>query len=249
MASVPLIFAEEGVEDGRKEDIFTNFDHNFARNDNIYNANIQIRMAFLRKVYGLLSMQLLMTVFVALIFMVCEPIKFFIQQNTWTIYVSCFLMIGITIPLYIKRKDHPANLILLSAFTLSMAYSIGVLVSLIDKSIVLEALFITLTVVIGLTAYTFQTKRDFTFLSSALFTGLCVLIVAGFLQIFIHNTLLELAICIGGILLFSLYIIVDTQLLMLRHSPEEYILATIHLYVDIINLFLRILQLIMILKK
>jgi len=48
--------------------------------------------------------------------------------------------------------------------TLVQAYTVGVVVSMYDTTVVLEALFITLTVLLGLTAYTFQTKRDFSFL-------------------------------------------------------------------------------------
>ncbi|XP_015592113.1 protein lifeguard 4 [Cephus cinctus] len=242
MATVPLMFAEEDVEGGGKEEHAGGIQNDFAYNNNVHNANIKIRMAFLRKVYGLLSIQLLMTVIVAAIFMMCEPVKLFIQQNTWMVGASFFLTLGILIALSVKRKDHPANLILLSAFTLVQAYTVGVIVTMYDKTIVLEALLITLTVVIGLTAYTFQTKRDFSFMGFGLFAGLCVLLVGGLLQIFVQSTVLELAISIGGALLFSLFIVFDTQLLMHTLSPEEYILATINLYLDIINLFLHILR-------
>jgi len=47
---------------------------------------------------------------------------------------------------------------------------------------------------------------------------------------------------VGGALLFSLFIIYDTQMIMTRLSPEEYIFATIQLYLDIINLFIEILK-------
>lgn len=40
------------------------------------------------------------------------------------------------------------------------------------------------------------------------------------------------------------FIIFDTQMIMTRVSPEEYILATIELYLDIINLFIEILKLV-----
>jgi len=52
--------------------------------------------------------------------------------------------------------------------TLAQAYTVGVVVSMYDTTTVLEALFITLTVLLGLTAYTFQTKRDFSFLGFGL---------------------------------------------------------------------------------
>lgn len=40
----------------------------------------------------------------------------------------------------------------------------------------------------------------------------------------------------------SAFIIFDTQMIMTRVSPEDYIMATIQLYLDIINLFIEILR-------
>ena len=52
-----------------------------------------------------------------------------------------------------------------------------------------------------------------------------------------------------GAVIFSIYIVVDTQMMMGgKHQysidPEEYIFATLNLYLDIINLFLMILSLV-----
>merc|ERR1712183_437030 len=85
-------------------------------------------------------------------------------------------------------------------------------------------------------------KRDFSNMGAALSTGLMVLILGGFLQIFMGNEMTDTAMAIGGALLFSLFIIYDTQMIMTRLSAEEYILATIQLYLDIINLFIEILK-------
>lgn len=62
------------------------------------------------------------------------------------------------------------------------------------------------------------------------------------MQMFIQSTTLELVISIGGALLFCLFIVFDTQMIMLTLSPEEYILGTINIYLDIINLFLFVLR-------
>lgn len=58
----------------------------------------------------------------------------------------------------------------------------------------------------------------------------------------------------AGALIFSLYIVYDTQLMMGGNhkyslSPEEYIFAALNLYLDIINLFLYILTIIGAAKK
>lgn len=75
-----------------------------------------------------------------------------------------------------------------------------------------------------------------------LFVGLCVLLLSGIIQLFVGGNEFEFFLSLGGALLFSLFIVYDTQLLMKTLSPEEYVLATINLYMDIINLFIYILR-------
>ena len=65
---------------------------------------------------------------------------------------------GLLFALFIKSREHPTNLILLAAFTVVEAYTIGVLVTFYDVAVVVQAFFLTAGVVAGLTAFTFQTK-------------------------------------------------------------------------------------------
>lgn len=238
MATVPLMFAQEDVEYGGKPSIT----EDFAYNNNVLHATINIRMGFLRKVYGLLSVQMLMTVAVGAVCMFNTTVRSFIHTNDWLMSCAFLLSIVILVALHIKKRESPTNLILLAAFTLVQAYTIGVVLTFYDQVVVLQAFALTLAVVIGLTTFTFQTKRDFSFLGFGLFAGLCVLLVGGLLQLLIGSTVLELVISVAGAFLFCLFIIYDTQMLMKTLSPEEYILATINLYLDIVNLFLYILR-------
>lgn len=86
--------------------------------------------------------------------------------------------------------------------------------------------------------YTLYTTECF----FSLFAGLLILIVGGLLQIVFQSPVFELILSLGGAFLFCLFIIVDTQMIMKNLSAEEYILATINLYMDIVNLFLYILR-------
>lgn len=72
--------------------------------------------------------------------------------------------------------------------------------------------------------------------------GLSVLLVGGILQLFIQSSVFEVALSFAGAIFFSFFLIFDTQQMMTVLSPEEYILATINLYMDILNLFLYILR-------
>ncbi|KAG8508417.1 Protein lifeguard 2, partial [Galemys pyrenaicus] len=115
---------------------------------------------------------------------------------------------------------------------------------------VLWATAATALVTLLLTLFALQTKWDFTLLNGALFVLLCVLIIYGILLLFIQSYWLHLIYAGLGTVLFSLYLVMDIQLMVGgRHhhsdlNPEEYIFAALNIYLDIINLFLFILQLI-----
>jgi FtsH-binding integral membrane protein len=144
---------------------------------------------------------------------------------------------------YWKRKSYPTNLAFLGVFTVMEAYSISVVVSFYNSMIVLEALVLTLGIFLALTLFACQTKYDFTSWMPYLFGGLWGLVLFGFMAIwFPHNSTAELI--YGGLaaLIFSGYILVDTQLVMRHYHVEEEIAAAISLYLDIINLFLAILR-------
>lgn len=80
-----------------------------------------------------------------------------------------------------------------------------------------------------------------------LFVGLLVVFVFGIIVAFFPGSAADLVYSVCGALLFSLYLIYDTQMMIGgKHkysiSPEEYIFAALNLYLDIINIFLFILR-------
>jgi FtsH-binding integral membrane protein len=142
----------------------------------------------------------------------------------------------------VKKKDVPANYILLGLFTFVESIMVGVITTFYTVPSVLQAFAMTCAVTVALTLYTFQSKRDFSSWGAGLFSCLWILIIAGFMQMFFASEAMNLAIGVGGAILFSLFIIFDTHMIMHRVSPEEYIIAAIDLYLDILNLFLHILR-------
>ncbi|KAF6177027.1 hypothetical protein GIB67_040925 [Kingdonia uniflora] len=113
--------------------------------------------------------------------------------------------------------------------------------------VILEAAILTAVVVICLTLYTFWAAKrghDFSFLGPILFCALSVLIVFGFIQIFFPLGKIGDMIygCVGAII-FAGYIIYDTDNLIKRYTYDEYIWAAVQLYLDVVNLFLIMLDL------
>lgn len=53
----------------------------FAYRNNVLNADKEIRLGFIRKVYGLLTIQLLATVAIAAVFLLVKPVQGFIHEK------------------------------------------------------------------------------------------------------------------------------------------------------------------------
>ncbi|KAM6215938.1 protein lifeguard 4 isoform 1-T1 [Rhynchocyon petersi] len=209
----------------------------------VASASVHIRMAFLRKVYSILSLQVLLTTVICTIFLYFESIRTFVHESPALILVFALGSLGMIFALTLNRHRHPLNLYLLSGFTLLEALTVAIVVAFYDVYVILQAFILTTAVFLGLTAYTLQSKRDFSKFGAGLFTLLWILCLSGFLRLFFYSETVELVFAAGGALLFCGFIIYDTHSLMHRLSPEEYILAAISLYLDVINLFLHLLRL------
>jgi len=230
------------LSDQEQQETSYSVEDDFCYRNPVAKAPVHIRLAFLRKVYGILSVQILVTALLTAFSMFTPGVKFFIQENKWMMPLSFILSMATLMALFIKRRDTPINFVLLGIFTLIESYTISVIVSFYDQMAVLQAFLLTLAVTATLTAYTFQTKRDFSALPAVLTSLLLVLILGQLCNALFPSTPGELVVSMFGAGLFSLFIIVDTQMIMNVISPEEYILATIQLYLDIVNLFVQILQ-------
>ncbi|NXJ54271.1 LFG4 protein, partial [Spizaetus tyrannus] len=222
----------------------SSIEDDFNYGSNVASASVHIRMAFLRKVYSILSIQVLLTTVTSAIFLYSTGVQAFIHERPALLLISAFGSLAIIVALTLYRHQHPVNLYLLFGFcSLNDSLLFLFVVSFYDVSIVLQAFILTTAVFLGLTAYTLQSKRDFSKFGAGLFACLWILIFSGFLRLFFYSETMELVFAAAGALLFCGFIIYDTHLLMHKLSPEEYILAAINLYLDIINLFLHLLRL------
>merc|ERR1719389_508944 len=100
---------------------------------------------------------------------------------------------------------------------------------------------------IALTVYAWTTKTDFTIFRGILSILIMCMALGSLLVWLFHIPMLRMGLNIVGVMLFGLYLIVDTQHIMGGNhkyslDPEEYILGSIMLYLDIINIFIYILE-------
>mmetsp|Transcript_16811 Transcript_16811/g.43605 ORF Transcript_16811/g.43605 Transcript_16811/m.43605 type:complete len:246 (-) Transcript_16811:584-1321(-) len=214
-------------------------------------AEAQVRKGFVRKVFGILAVQLLITAATGAVFVLNEGAQLFVMQNVWTVYVAMGVTLAVALTIGCcegPRKTYPWNYLLLLTFTVAESFLVGVISAAYDTQVVLLAFGLTCLITVGLTLFACQTKWDFTMMGGVL-TGLLVcLIGASLIMAFFPRTNVgTIAISSVGALLFSAYLIYDVQLLMggraQEYGPDDYVAVALSLYLDIINLFLYLLQL------
>lgn len=215
-------------------------------------SEINIRHGFIRKTYSIVSLQMLITTAITAAIIFIDPVKNFFYSNSWILWVfiaGTFIIMMVLACCEGVARSYPLNMILLMAFTLLESCIVGAISSVYETSTVLIAVGITAVVVIAITIFAFQTKIDFTGMGIYLFVFSIVLLVFGIIAAFMHSKILQIVYAAIGAMLFSFYLVFDTQLMLGgKHkysiSPEDYIMAALNLYIDIINLFLMILRLV-----
>lgn len=109
-----------------------------------------------------------------------------------------------------------------------------------------EAFVLTAVITGSLTVYALVSKKDFSFMQGFLFVGLILVVVMAIIAIFWHNRILNLLIAGMGSFLFSAFILYDTSRLV--HEKGTPVEIAIALFLDIVNLFWSLFELLRIFK-
>ena len=184
------------------------------------------------QVYSILSVQLLVTFGTVALFNQSSGIQDLFLENDGSNSIgntACcvvFAVSAITVLVIILamtcvktlRVAVPINFIMLSVFTIAESLLLGLACMLRQGEVVLIAAAATAAVVIALTAFSFQTKIDFTILRGLMFCVLFVFILFGFLISIFAATggnirIVNLVYAAIGVLIFSVYLVIDTQVI------------------------------------
>ncbi|QDF30333.1 Bax inhibitor-1/YccA family protein [Halarcobacter anaerophilus] len=161
----------------------------------------------------------------------------------WGLVILEFVLL---FALYAVKNKPGINLAVLFGFTFLTGLTITPLLSTIlampaGASIVAQAFLMTSVAFGGISMFAMTTKKDFSAMGKMLFIALIILIVGSISNIFFQSPLLQLAIAGVGALLFSAFILYDTQQII-RGGFQTPIEAAIALYLDFFNLFVSLLQ-------
>lgn len=222
--------------------------------------DVMTRHGFIRKVFGIVGLQLLVTIGIAYPFAAYpEQAKMMVMQYQGLLILA--MMMPMILMCYSMCQPHimreyPKNYVFLSIYTLCFGVIVGMSCFGKDTKTIFLAVGITAAIVISLTAFAMQTSYDFSgsgpYLMCAFFCMFLTSLMLMFASSFSGGAGFKTAhMVMSGLfaILFSFYIVYDVQLIsggkhqQMRFGLDEYAFAALVLYMDIINLFLHILSL------
>jgi len=150
------------------------------------------------------------------------------------------------------RENEALGLTLLFALSAMEGLLIGPMLGAIVKGyangamIVGESATLSAIIVGGLGVYAWISSKDFGYLGKTLFWALIGLIVVGVIGMFVSlGAGGQLLYAIIGTAIFSGFVLYDVSNIKLRYEPKDAVIATVQLYLDFLNIFLFILQILM----
>ena len=212
----------------------------------------QIRNGFIRKVFGIVTFQLIFS-FSFILFCQTKSIKNFIAHNEG----FCAILFSISTIAFIisvciiscnreLARKVPTNYILLFCVTLAESVLSAAAAIKYPLEIVIAAIILTIAASVGIICYTLKTKRDLSYWGMTLFALISQLLFFGFLNLIFRSNFLNLVYTLLSAIVFGLYLVYDVQLISGKfgreYSVDDYIFAAMELYIDIIRLFLEILR-------
>jgi FtsH-binding integral membrane protein len=146
----------------------------------------------------------------------------------------------------------PYNYIALGLFTFCMSYMVSFICAIYRYNydngvfLVFTATTMTVAITLALTIYACTTKTDITMMGGALFILGMALLLFGIFALIAKSNIMYIVYCCLCVILYGFYLVFDTQLIMggryAELSIDNYIVGSMLLYIDVIVLFLKLLQ-------
>jgi len=204
------------------------------------------RATLVRRTYGLVFLSVLVTM-LGSAFALSQQGLLEAVANHWIIASLC-----IFVPLIMAQRaahDFPRNIILTFVFAFVEGVFIAPILYVAERNspgAVAQAGMLTFAAFGVLSLYAVMSRRDFSAWGSFFIIGLVVLIVASVLNAFFGSAAGSLWISAIGVLIMSGLLVFDTWRIMRSgvYGQDDYVLATVNIYLDLLNLFLFILSLV-----
>lgn len=149
--------------------------------------------------------------------------------------------------LFFTKTKPGINLFMLFAFTFVSGLTLTPILSRVlgmpgGAAIVAQAFLLTTAIFGIMSIFALRTKKDLASMGKMLFIALIVVVIGSLINLFLGSPILQVIIAGVSAILFSIFIAYDTQNIV-RGLYDSPVTAAVSLYLDFLNLFVSLLQL------
>ena len=218
------------------------YDRDYTQAQTHANTNVSSGVAFMKKTYQLLAASMIAAAAGAYVTM---PYAEAVLQYKW--FIFGFELFMLFIGLGMTRNKPGLNLAALFVFTFTTGVSLVPLLAQIigmgNGAMIGNAFLMTSVLFGALSLFAINSKTDFSSWGKPLFIVLIVVIIASLVNAFLlHSPMMHIVITAGILLLFGIFTIYDTQNIA-NGAYDSEVDAAVSLYLDFLNMFTAILQL------
>jgi modulator of FtsH protease len=207
-------------------------------------TTVQARNKVLRNTYLLLALSMIPTVLGAWIG-VAAGLTTLMAASPGSSFLV-FMVVAFGFMFAIQRfRNSAVGVVLLLGFTFFMGLMLSRMIGYTlgfsnGASLIMMAFGGTAVIFGAMATIATVSKRNFAGLSSWLFMGVIILLLASVANIFLHLPALMLTVSILAIVIFSVYILFDVQRVV-NGGETNYVTATLAIYLDLYNVFVNLL--------
>lgn len=215
-------------------------------------ASPAAKAAFLRKVYMMLTAGIGVTMATGMFLALSalqDPGHFLWKiaagNGRWMLLLG-YLALSFAVGSVVRVKGiNILAFLFFSAFTgffISPLLAVSALVTQ-SLNVIWQALGLTVFTFGGLTGYVLISGKDFSFIKGFIWTGFFILLGFMVVGIWIDSWAYHMAITAVGLLVFAGFVLYDTSNILHRMDSSEWVAGAFSLFIDFINMFIRILLL------
>jgi len=165
------------------------------------------------------------------------------KNNIWILFIFIISQFILLYAMFYKNLSFGIKQFLFVLFSILFGLTLSVTIYIIDDREVIEksiiSTLINLVVMVIFGFITVYFNYDLSWMGLLLLISLICLITIGYISIYTNNSKIKKTYSIATVILFSLYILYDTNMILLKYSNDtDYcIRGALHYYLDIINIF------------
>lgn len=168
-----------------------------------------------------------------------------------TVFMFAPLVIGLVFGFRINKMEASTAQLLFWLYAATMGVSLSFFLIGFTTVSVARIFFLTAGVFGSMSLYGYTTKKDLTSMGSFLYMGVWGIFLAGIVNLFMQSSAIQFALSVLGVIIFTGLTAYDTQQIKEIYyssdsqevATKKTVLGALHLYIDFIQIFVRLLYL------